>query len=64
MIELNLGLILQGVAIILISATLMGIYRINGHVKSLMAWKEEHEKTTHRHLNDDVKAIRRKLDAG
>ena len=60
---LDLTLIAQGVAIILIAWALKGINAINGSIKTLMQWKDDHTKQDderHKSVIDWLKQLDRR----
>jgi len=63
--NVDLNIILQGVAIILIAWGLKGISTINGSIRELNVWRKEHEKldnSRHETIKEQVSAVWRKLD--
>jgi len=71
-LTLDTGIILQGVAIALISSAVYGIVSLNkklsdlnGSVREVKVWKEEHTRLAderHEDTEDSISAIWRKLD--
>ena len=62
---IDLGIILQGLVILLIAWVLKGIANINGSVRELHVWKKEHTRQDderHENTKEDVAAIWRRLD--
>ena len=63
--NIDLSVIAQGVTIVLVAWAIKGIHHINGSVKSLMQWKDDHTKQDderHNTVVDWLKQIDRRKD--
>ena len=63
--NIDLSVIAQGVTIVLVAWAIKGIHNINGSVKSLMQWKDDHTKKDderHNTVVDWLKQIDRRKD--